>query len=150
MASVFKKLIRKEFGENSYNTYFNYYHKNINSTSIDNKEVFEDIYLKLKEYDTNTILLMNKRLNDTLLAAFRISKSYIMIPFVYMLSVIFLLVRNIHPVIVVPALLLITACFIIKSYEFIVNKYCYIDARIVLVYKSVLDSVMFGKKDFSA
>ena len=48
MASVFKRLIRKELGVNSYNKYFAYIQKNIKNKSLESKDVYEDIYEKLK------------------------------------------------------------------------------------------------------
>lgn len=150
MTSVFKKLIRREFGEKSYNNYFDYYHKNIDNQSIDNKEVFDDIYKKLKECDTNTILSMHERLSEALLSSFRISRSYLLVPITYFIAVLFLLAYGTQPIIAVPAVIIVSICFVMKSYEFIVNKYCYIDARIILVYKSVLEVLLLGKKDYSA
>ena len=35
--------------------------------------------------------------------------------------------------------------FVYKTYEFISNKFCYIDAQIVLVYKAVLDRIILNE-----
>ena len=32
--------------------------------------------------------------------------------------------------------------FLAKTYEFIINKYCFIDAHIVWIYKTVLDRIL--------
>ena len=46
----------------------------------------------------------------------------------------------------VMSLILISICFIYKIYEFITNKFCYIDAQIVLVYKAVLDRIILNER----
>ena len=62
----------------------------------------------------------------------------------YLAASIFLLVRGLNPAITIVALSLMSVCFIIKTYEFVVNKYCYVDAQIVLVYKAVLEKIILS------
>ena len=38
-----------------------------------------------------------------------------------------------------------TAAFLVKACEFFVNKFCFIDAQIVVVYKEVLDKILKGE-----
>ncbi len=144
MASVFKRLIRKELGVNSYNKYFAYIQKNIKNKSLESKDVYEDIYEKLKDRDIESIARMHDRLNDAMLLAFRISRTYVMAFIAYLAASIFLLVRGLNPAITIVALSLMSVCFIIKTYEFVVNKYCYVDAQIVLVYKAVLEKIILS------
>ena len=61
MMSVFKKLIRKELGEVNYNKYFTYIQKNLRSKTLESKEVYEDIYYRLKDKDIETIAHMHDR-----------------------------------------------------------------------------------------
>jgi hypothetical protein len=48
--------------------------------------------------------------------------------------------------ITVISLILMSVSFIVKTYEYLINKYCFIDAHIVLVYKTVLDRVILIKE----
>lgn len=142
MSSVFKKLISREFGENNYNKYFFVCQKGLNNKVLDNKEIYNDIYDKIKNKDKAVISIMQKRLNDSIMLTLRISKTYVLY-FVYVLSAVFyLLTKDINPVILGFSIAAIFTVFLVKTYEFIVNKYCFIDAHIVLIYKTVLEKIL--------
>ncbi|BBF45410.1 hypothetical protein lbkm_4177 [Lachnospiraceae bacterium KM106-2] len=147
MASVFKKLISKELGEPSYDKYFFSYQKrfeeqNGESGKLDNKEVYDDIYSKLKDKDITDLHHMLDRLSDAMYAAVRISKNYSFEFFFYLAAIVFLIVQGIAPIILLPSIAVMTICFLYKTYEYIVNQYCFIDAHIVLIYKTVLDRLI--------
>lgn len=144
MMSVFRRLIRRELGEKSYNKYFAYIQRNLMEKSLESKEVYEDIYLHLKDRDIESIAHMHDRLNEAMLLAFRISKTYIFSVIVYLLGSIFILTRDLLPVITIASISVMSALFLIKTYEFLLNKYCFIDAQIVLVYKSVLEKIILS------
>lgn len=144
MMSVFKRLIRRELGEGNYNKYFTYIQKNLREKSLESKEVYEDIYFRLKDRDIEAIAHMHDRLNDAMLLAFRISRTYIFALVAYFGGAIFLLSKETIPVITITALVAMSSLFLIKTYEFVINKYCFIDAQIVLVYKSVLERIILG------
>ena len=145
MASVFKKLISRELGEMNYNRYFFCYQKGIANKTSNSKEIYNDIYDKLKDKDLRVIKRMQERLNDAMLLALRISKTYLFTFLFYLGAVIFVFGVGVKPILMLFGLILMTLCFLFKTYEFIVNKYCFIDAQIVLVYKAVLDELLMNK-----
>lgn len=147
MASVFRRLISREFGVKNYNKYFFCYQrlieaKKYNSRNLENREIYEDIYNKLKDKDIKALNEMLERLLDAMYLALRISKQYIFSLIFYLVATGFIVFQGLVPWITISALVLMGACFLYKTYEFVVNKYCYIDAHIVLVYKSVLDKLI--------
>lgn len=147
MTSIFKKLISKELGESKYDQYFYCYQKLIVSkkydgANLDNREIYEDIFNNLKDQDINSLKKMLDRLLNSMCVALQISKYYIMTFIVYLAASGFLIFQGLSPWITVAGLVLMSVCFIYKTYEFVVNKYCYIDAHIILVYKSVLDRLI--------
>lgn len=144
MMSVFKKLIRKELGEVNYNKYFTYIQKNLKNKSLESKEVFEDIYTRLKDRDIESIARMHDRLNDAMLLAFRISKNYLFALIFFIAASAFILLKGLVPLVAITALGTMSVLFLVKTYEFVINKYCFIDAQIVLVYKSVLEKIILG------
>jgi hypothetical protein len=146
MASVFKKLISKEFGENKYNKYFFVCQKSLEDKSFDSKEIYNDIYENLKKLDRNAIRKMQERLNDALFLAVRISKTYFFSFLFYLGAAFFLITKDINPIITIISIILMSVCFIAKTYEFLINKYCFIDAHIVLVYKTVLERMVILKE----
>lgn len=151
MSNVFKKLISKEFGENNYNRYFFSFQKKIANRDLDLKsiekdEIFRDIYNKLKDKD---IVVLNKKLeilSDAMLVAMNISKNYSIALIFYLCASLLLMILNLVPIITVIGLILMGICFIIKTYEFVINKYCFIDAHIIIVYKAVLDVLIKKSK----
>lgn len=146
MANVFKKLISKEMGDANYHRYFSFVKKSIETKVTDSQTIYNDMYDKLKYRDIKSITKMHNRLNDTMLLAFRISRNFFFAFLVYLAASIFLIVKDLQPQVTIIALLLMNISFVYKAYEFISNKFCYIDAQIVLVYKAVLDRILLNEK----
>lgn len=146
MANVFKKLIRKELGEINYHRYSSVIKKNFESRMIDSQTIFNDMYEKLKYRDLKSISKMHNRLNDTMLIAFRISRNFFFAFLFYLLATVYLIIRSMGPELTMISLILVNICFVYKIYEFISNKFCYIDAQIVLVYKAVLDKIILNER----
>lgn len=151
MASVFRKLICKELGENSYNKYFSSYQKMIDNKTynhqiLENEEIYEDIYNKLKDIDLLTLKKRMSRLSDAMFLVLRISKFYKMCIIAYLASILFLLFYGVMLWVGIASVLLLSIAFLYKTYEFIVNKYCFIDAHIVIIYKTVLDRLFINYK----
>ncbi|MDD3174043.1 MAG: hypothetical protein PHF63_10425 [Herbinix sp.] len=146
MSNVFKKLISKELGEVNYHRYFSFVKKSMEVKKADSQLIYNDIYEKLKYRDLKAITKMHNRLNDTMLLAFRISKNFFFAFLFYLAASVFLIVKDLLPEVTIVALILMNICFIYKTYEFIANKFCYVDAQIVLVYKAVLDRIILNER----
>lgn len=146
MANVFKKLISKEMGELNYHRYSSFIKKSMVYKKNDNQILFNDMYEKLKYRDIKAITKMHDRLNETMLLAFKISKNYYFAFLFFLAASIYLVASSVPPQFTLIGLLLMSLSFIYKTYEFIVNKFCYIDAQIVLIYKAVLDRIILGDK----
>ena len=144
MTSIFQKLLKKELGIISYNRYFTYIHKNMQNKSLEGRAVYEDIYKRLKDKDIESIARMHDRLNDSMTLAFRISKTYLLAFIAYLAASIFIIVKGLPVSITIVSLVLMSVCFILKTLEYVINKYCYVDAQIVLLYKAVLESIILG------
>jgi predicted house-cleaning noncanonical NTP pyrophosphatase (MazG superfamily) len=151
MGNVFKRLIRKEFGINKYNQYVGSYYRRMRERNYDyrnlqNEEIFEDIYESLKDKDIESLKKMFERLTEAMLLVVKISKTYLSILLVFIAACIFIITRELIPTVTISSIVLMSACFLYKTYEYVANKFCYIDARIVIVYKSVLDQLLTYKK----
>jgi hypothetical protein len=145
MSNVFKKLISKELGEVNYLRYFSFVKKNMEVKISDSQTIFNDMYEKLKYRDIKSITKMHNRLNDTMLLAFRISKNFFFAFLFYLSASVFIIAKDIQPELSIIALVLMNVSFVYKAYEFVSNKFCYIDAQIILVYKAVLDRIILGE-----
>ncbi|MDF2486961.1 MAG: putative rane protein [Herbinix sp.] len=149
MSNVFKKLISKELGVSNYHRYFSSLKKNLDTKKSNSQTVYNDMYEKLKYRDLKAITKMHNRLNDTMVLAFKISKNFFFAFMFYLSACIFIIAKVHLPILSIGALVLINICFIYKAYEFIVNKFCYIDAQIILVYKAVLDRIILNERKSS-
>ncbi len=145
MSNVFKKLISRELGEVNYHRYFTFVKKGMEMKKADSQLIYNDMYEKLKYRDLKSISKMHSRLNDTMLLAFRISKNFFFAFLFYLAASVFLIAKSLQPEITIVALILMNVCFVYKAYEFLSNKFCYIDAQIVLVYKAVLDKIILNE-----
>jgi len=149
MSSVFKKLISRELGEANYHRYFSSIKKNVETKPSDSQSIYNDMYEKLKYRDLKAITKMHNRLNETMVLAFKISKNFFFAFLFYLAACVFIIARIHLPIFSIGALVLINLCFVYKAYEFIANKFCYIDAQIILVYKAVLDRIILNERKSS-
>jgi len=147
MSNVFKKLLSKELGEVNYRRYFAFVKKSIETRNGDSQVIYNDMYEKLKYRDYKSIKKMHNRLNDTMILAFRINRNFFLAFIVYLAASLFLIMKDLRPELTIISLILINICFIYKTYEFISNKFCYIDAQIALVYKAVLDRIIKNERN---
>ncbi|MCR5792727.1 MAG: hypothetical protein K6G65_06130 [Lachnospiraceae bacterium] len=151
MPNVFRKFLRKEFGRNRYNQYFISYQRLITGKLDPNREdtenVFHDLYHVLGDCDRANLERRHDKLMDTLQLAVKIDKQFIFAVIFYFFAIIFLLLQGIEPLILTIALVAITGCFIYKAVEFLANKFCYIDARLILMYKDILDEMIHQLKE---
>lgn len=153
MTSVFRKLISRELGESKYHKYFYIYQKKVMDKTYDyrnlnNEEIYNDIYEELKDIDIMQLRKRMERLSDAMYTALLISKNYIFTFIFFLVGALFLISLNLAFPITILGLVLMGISFIYKTYEFVVNKFCYIDAHIIIVYKSVLDELLEIRSNF--
>lgn len=147
MRNVFQKLLLKDLGEKSYLDYVHSYQKLIaekryDGRKLENKEIFEDIYRKLYGKDTKELKGRLDRIVDAMMDSMMISKHYFFNLLAYLFAILLLVSLDLVPIVVVTASGILSAMFFYKTIQFIVNKFCFIDAHIIIVYKSVLDVLM--------
>jgi len=143
--NVLKKTLRKEFGHQKYMQYADAIKQGIRESKAYNTEIFNDIYSTIKEKDEETLMEMLERLNISMLNSFQIGRNYLSVFLIYLIAF-FVVASYAVSVVAVPGLFVMSALFLIKTYEYVVNKFCYIDAHMVLIYKSVLDKVLKERK----
>ena len=89
--------------------------------------------------DKTEILRRKEELMLTLMKAFQIGQQFWFVFLFYLLANLFLILMNLNPLVTNVSLALMGACFLYKVYEFICNKFCFVDAYLVMVYKTVLE-----------
>ena len=138
-------MLRNEFGRAKYEEYARSIKQNIREAKNDNTEIFNDLYKSLKEKNGKVLEEMQERLNLSLLNAFQVNRNYLW-AFTAYLAAFFIICSYVIQMYAIPLLIIISVAFLVKTYEFLVNKFCYVDAHLVLIYKSVLDKIRMERK----
>lgn len=140
MFNVLKKTLQKELGRIKYEQYAKSIKQNIREAKTDNADIFNDLYKILCERDEKNLEEMQERLNTSLLDAFQVSRMYLW-AFIAYLAAFVVIASYVIQMYAIPLLLFISVMFLVKTYEFLVNKFCYVDAHLILIFKSVLDKI---------
>lgn len=159
MLSVFRKLIQYEFGKSSYHKFsllsLKYFEKkylsdNNGSKGFDDKEqsytmwlipIYEDIYSKIIEMDKESIDKMRDRLYETVELGIKIRENFVPTLLFFLAAVSLVFIQNPINIITWIGIILMTLCFAYKTAEYLINKYCLIDKKIIMIYKLVLDTI---------
>lgn len=140
MINVFESFLRKELGSSKYIAYLGQYKKM--GPKYEKKmlaEISQDIYEGLKGKDVSILLQIQKHLKDAILLVLRLSRHYVFTVISYFLAVgVILSIGKIGYVNIVTTIML-TIAFFYKTYEFLINKYSYLDAYMILAYKTALE-----------
>lgn len=132
LKSVLGKLLEQEFGRERYHVY---------TEKLNQKEsmdIFCDIYGNLKEEPEEKLNRALYELLECIQKSIRISKNFGHISIGYLVTAAVLLFMDAAWFLVCPAMFVITVCYLYKFIEFMRNRYCDKDVRIVLIYKIVL------------
>lgn len=132
MKSVLGKFIQKEFGRDRYTHY---------TDKLDKKEsmdIFCDIYEKLRHEDTENLNQSLRNLLETVQVSIRISKNFYYITLGFFVTVAALFFLGLPTAILYCALSFAGLCYLYKAAEFVRNRYCDRDVKIVLIYKIAL------------
>lgn len=143
--NVLKKTLKKEFGYKKYEQYATSIRKGIRESKAYSTDIFDDIYNMVKEKNEEDLKKMQERLNASMFNAFQISRNY-MGAFIAYLIAFGVMGSYAIQMVAIPGMLVISGLFLVKTYEFVVNKFCYIDAHMVLIYKSVLERILAERK----
>lgn len=132
MRSVLGKFILKEFGKERYSCYTDKLSKK------ESMDIFCDIYEILRHENKEKLNEALRNLLETIQVSIRISKNFLYISLSSMVSIFVLMLLSLPPVIFGVASGLIVICYLYKAFEFIRNRYCDKDVKIVLIYKIAL------------
>lgn len=153
MTSEFKKLLSREFGADEYNAYFEYADRMfrrekerledtekmlLGEETILKTLVFRNMEEILNQKSKHQLNKCSERLLECMQLTMNINHRFLTVFFAYLGSALLLLSLSLHVMVSVSAMILLTGCFLYKAMEFVVNKYCYIDAYLILIYKNVL------------
>lgn len=147
MLNEFQSFLKKELGSTKYRDYFAEYKKmdqmrRINGDKISIGRVYEDIYAELKKSEFMILLQKQQRLKETMTIVFRICRHYIFVVATYVLASMMIIFFGKNIPVNVFGVMGMSAAFLYKTYEFVVNKYSYLDAYIIIAYKAALEKCL--------
>ena len=142
--NVFKKCLRKEFGKKGYEKYVKLFSEEIGDKknvrlNIEDKKIYKDMYEILSKDSETVIKEKLENLSVTLYNALQIIRKFSGILFVYALANIVLLMLELDYYVTCASIAILGAAFLYKLLEFLENKFCFIDAYLIMIYKAVLE-----------
>lgn len=146
--NVFRKCLRKEFGKNRYGLYVFLCREELKKQEpqqefhLDSKAVYLDMYDHVMKMEKEEIVQKKENLMMTLVKAFQIGRQFWFVFLFYLFASLFLIALGLDHMVTSISLVLMGICFLYKTYEFVCNKFCFVDAYLVMVYKTVLERVL--------
>lgn len=146
MNNVFHKCLKKAFGEQEYARYVKMCREelvgqNLNTVSYENKAVYQKMYQILCQENQENLKHRAERLMETMYQAFQIGRRFTAVILFYVIANFVLIGLELDYYITCISLALVGVCFLYKLVEFMKNKYCFVDAYLVMVYKAVLEKL---------
>lgn len=141
MLNVLKKRLKIELGNEKYAEYARYIRQNIREEKLEHPDIFNEIYANLGERGLEELVCMQERLNGSILSNFQIIKGYFSVFIVYLVGFGILGEYTVQ-MIAVPSMILISILFLIKTVEFLINKFCYVDSHLLLIFRAALEKVL--------
>lgn len=144
--NVFKKCLRKEFGKKGYEKYVKLFSEEIGDKknvrlNIEDKKIYKDMYEILSKDSETVIKEKLENLSVTLYNALQIIRKFSGILFVYALANIVLLMLELDYYVTCASIAILGAALLYKLLEFLENKFCFIDAYLIMIYKAVLEKI---------
>lgn len=139
MKGEFKRLLLREFGRNNYRYFVTQILNDKSKDEILSLPVIKIMMAMLMARSIEELDIMESRLDEAMLLSYKICKGFFPFLFCSILSIIIVqFVSNSFGISFV-SISLITVCLIFRLFQFLINKFCYIDARLILSYKISLD-----------
>lgn len=143
--NVFRKCLRKEFGKKRYGLYVFLCQEELKHQEqqqeirLDSKAVYQDMYEHVMKMEKEEIAEKKENLMMTLVTAFQIGRQFWFVFLFYLIACLVLIALRLNPLVTNISLALMGICFLYKTYEYVCNKFCFVDAYLVMVYKTVLE-----------
>ena len=71
--------------------------------------------------------------------AFRIARQFSFVFLFYIVANVVLIAMGLQPAVTNVSLALIGLCFLYNVYEFVCNRFCFVDAYLMMLYKTALE-----------
>ena len=137
MMNVFKKCLRKEFGKKGYEHYVDLFNEEVKNYANIKNDMYEVLSKDPKKVTTEKL----ENLSCTLYKALQIARKFTGVLSAYVVGNIVLLALNLDYYVTCISVAFLGAAFLYKLLEFLENKFCFIDAYLIMIYKTVLEKI---------
>lgn len=146
MKNVFQKQLRRDFGEQEYRNFVRMCHaelkgQNPEKLSYERKPIYYSMYETLQQETPEKLKKRSERLMETMYKAFQIGRHFWGITLFYVVANVVLIGLDLEYFVTCAGLVAMGACFLYKLVEFLTNKYCFVDAYLIMIYKAVLEKL---------
>ena len=142
MGNEYRRLLKSQFGKKRYAGFVRSVKEGLNSASIIQKDVYHEIYQSLKVLQPGALLGKHRQLEDVIAHVLRIGKMYSLAVGMYLAAITLLILNNTVPLYTYIGFWLLTIAFAVKTGEYLGNKFCYVDVRIMINYKTALEHLI--------
>ena len=142
VSNEYRRLLKSQFGKKSYAGFVRLVKEGLNSTTIIQKDVYHEIYHRLKTLQPGALIGKHRQLEDVIARVIRIGKMYSIAVGVYLAAVAILILQGTVPLYTCVGIILLTLAFAVKTGEYLGNKFCYVDVRIMINYKTALEHLI--------
>ena len=125
------------FGNLTYGGY-DIYFENYSFGSNKNDIIFGDIYKFLMKEDIESLQCMLERLLAATNLTLRVCRQYIFVWLGTVVTIICMFILALPGILRTAGIVLVLAAFGYKSIVYMINRFCYVDANITLIYKTAL------------
>ncbi len=136
MKSVLGKLIEKEFGRSRYYIYRDKLQKR------ESMDIFFDIYESLRRQSPDALNESMLGLLESVQSSIRISRNFARVTMAAAAAVLILLCLGLSQAVLFASLAVLICSYAYKAAEYVRNRYCDRDVKIVLIYKIALFHLM--------
>lgn len=147
MGNEYRKFLKSQFGKKNYADFARSVKTGVHSNNIIHKGVYQAIYHRLSNQQQGTLVYQHRQLEEVIFRVVRIGKTYALAVGLYLLSVLLLLVYGTVPALTYTGLALVTLAFAAKTAEYLGNKFCYVDVKIIITYKSALERLIVESEE---
>ena len=146
--NVFRKRLRAEFGKKLYRHFVSLCREEIEQTNnnvpleqikTNEKVVYSEMCQLIQSLTKEEIEKKKERLAGTLMDAFRIARQFGFVFVFYVVASIVLVALGLDSRVTNISLVLMGACFLYKLCEFVCNRFCFVDAYLMMLYKTALE-----------
>ena len=103
------------------------------------KVVYLEMCRQIQSLTKEEIEKKKERLAGTLMDAFRIARQFGFVFVFYVVASMILAAMGLDSRVTNISLVLMGVCFLYKVYEFVCNRFCFVDAYLMMLYKSALE-----------